>query len=196
LLIPFTVVATRVLLVMPCGMKKYEGDAVATEGLLVASVMYTPPAGAAVPSATGKLTVLPAATVTLAGIRMPPPAGCVTVTVALAPATFGALAVIETDPGATPVTGTDTLAAPAPKVTDAGTVATVTSLEFKLTVSAAGAAADRFSVRFCVALPLMVRLAGEKLRVRDGGVTPVTCTWEVAAAYPGADAVIVADPAL
>lgn len=92
----------------------------------------------------------------------------------------GALAVTKTNPGATPVTATDTLAVPAVNVTVAGTVATVTSLEPRLTVKADGATADRLSVRFCVAPVLIVRLAGAKLIVRGGGGTPFTCTWEVA----------------
>lgn len=92
----------------------------------------------------------------------------------------GALAVTKIDPGATPATGTDTLAVPAPKVTDAGTVATVTSLDPRPTVRADEAAAERFSVRFCVAPVLTARLAGAKLIVRGGGGTPFTCTWEVA----------------
>ncbi len=104
-----------------------------------------------------------------------------TVTLAVALAMFGALAVIVTAPAATPVTGTDTLVVPVPKLTVAGTVATVVSLELRFTVSPAGAGADRFSVRFCVALPLIVRLPGEKLIVVGGAATPlVTCTWVLA----------------
>ena len=173
---PLTVVTARGL-VTPCGMKKVKGHAVAIEGSLLASVTYTPPAGAAVPNATGKLTVLPGATVTFVGRSIPPAAGCVMVTLAVAPAMFGALAVIVTAPAATPVTGTDTLVVPVPKLTVAGTVATVVSLELKFTVSPARAGADRFSVRFCVALPLIVRLPGEKVIVVGGAATPlVTCT--------------------
>ena len=62
-----------------------------------------------------------------------------------------------TDPAATLVTGTDTLVAPAAKVTVPGTVATVGSLVPRLTVSAAAAGVERFSVRFCVSDPLIVR---------------------------------------
>jgi hypothetical protein len=98
---------------------------------------------------------------------------------------LGALAVIVTDPPDTPVTGTDMLVAPAAKVTVAGTVATVVSLELRLTTIAAAAEDDRFSARFCVAVPLIVRLAGEKFNVVfwGGGVAPpVTCTSPLAIA--------------
>jgi hypothetical protein len=105
----------------------------------------------------------------------------VTVTLAAALARFGALAVIVTDPADTLVTGTATLVAPAPKLTVAGAVATLRLLELRLTASTDGAGADRFSVRFCIAVPLIVRLPGEKLIVVLVVVTPpVTCTWAVA----------------
>ena len=94
---------------------------------------------------------------------------------------FVALAVIVTDPAATPVTGTDTVVVPVPKLTVAGVVATLTLLELRLMASPAGAGADRFSVRFCVAVPLIVRLPGEKLIVVVVLVPPpVTCTWVLA----------------
>src|ERR1017187_4554856 len=85
-------------------------------------------------------------------------AGCVTVTLAVALAMFGALAVMVTAPAATPVTSTDTPVVPVPKLTVAGTVGTAALLELRLTTSPAGAGADRFSVRFCAAAPFMVRL--------------------------------------
>ena len=88
-----------------------------------------------------------------------------TVTLAVALATFGALAVNTTDPADTPVTGTAPLVRPAPKLSVAGTVATVALLELRLTTSPAGAGADRFKARFCVMTPLSVRLPGEKLSV-------------------------------
>jgi hypothetical protein len=157
-------------------MKRVEGDTVAIELSLLASVIFTPPGGAAAPNATGKFTLLPAATVVPAGNRMPPAAGWVTVTLAVALPTFGALAVIVADPAVTPVTGTGTLVAPIAKFTAAGTVATVVSLELRPTASPAGAGADRFRARFCVALPLIVRLCGEKLKVVAGGPPPVTWT--------------------
>jgi len=88
---------------------------------------------------------------------------------------FAALAVIVTDPATTPVTGTGTLVPPAGKLTVAGTLATAGLLEFRSTVSAVTAGSERFSVRFCVAGALIVRLAGQKLIVVWGG--PPEFTW-------------------
>ena len=110
---------------------------------------------------------------------MPPVVVCVTVTPAVVLAMFIALAVIVTDPADTPVTATDTLLAPVATLTTAGTVATAALLVLRLTVTAVVAGTDRFSVRFCVADPLIVMLAGEKLIV-VGVTLPVTCTWELA----------------
>jgi hypothetical protein len=103
---------------------------------------------------------------------------CVTVTAAVALAMFVALAVIVTDPADTPVTGTDTLLAPVATLTVAGAVATAVLPELRLIVSAEAAGDDRFSVRFCVAEPVIVRLAGEKLIVVTATL-PVTCTSEL-----------------
>jgi len=128
-------------------------------------VIETPPGGAGLPSVTGKLALLPGATVTLEIMVMPPPAGCVTVTAALVLAIFAALAVIVTEPADRLVTGTETLLAPAAKLTVAGTVAMLELPELRLTVSGAGASAERFKVRLPVETPLIVRLAGEKLIV-------------------------------
>jgi hypothetical protein len=100
----------------------------------------------------------------------------VTVTLAVVLGMLPALAVIVADPAATPVTGTETVVAPVPKVTVAGTVATLVLLELRLTASPAAAGADKVRVRFCVAVPEIVR-PPEKLIVV--GVTvppPVTCT--------------------
>ena len=92
-------------------------------------------------------------------------------------------------PGATLVTATLTLVALAAKVTVEGTVATPVLLELKLIVKPpAGAGADRFKVRFWVAMPVRVRLAGEKLALA------ATCTLWLADVYPGAEAVMFADP--
>lgn len=177
---PDTVIATRAL-VAPSGMVKVLGNTVAIEELLLASVMDKPPAGAAAPNVTGKLTVLPTGTVTLAGSTIPPAAAWVTFTEAVALPKAGAVAVTITDPAATLVTGTDTLVAPVAKVTVPGTVATVGSLVPRLTVSAAAAGVERFSVRFCVRIPLIVRLPGEKLIVVLVGVPPpVTCACTLA----------------
>lgn len=80
------------------------------------------------------------------------------------------LAVIVVAPTDTPVTGTVALAAPAAKVTLAGTEAAPVLLEARLMVSPAGAGAERFSVRFCVDVPTTVRVDGVKL------IVPFTCT--------------------
>jgi hypothetical protein len=88
-----------------------------------------------------------------------------------------ALAIMVADPAATPVTGTDTVVAPAAKLTDAGTVATAGLLELRLTTSPDEAGADRFIARFCVAVPPMLMVAGEKL-MATGAV--VTCTGTLA----------------
>jgi hypothetical protein len=100
----------------------------------------------------------------LAGSEIAP--RTVTVTVAVVSARFGKeLAWIVAVPAPTLVTGTLTLVALAGMVTVAGTVATFLLLELRLTViPPAGAGDDRFSVRFCVATPLIVRVVGEKLR--------------------------------
>jgi hypothetical protein len=100
------------------------------------------------------------------------------VTAAVAFAMFEALAVIVADPAATPVTGTETLEAPARRLTVEGTVAMAALLELRLIVRAAGVAADRLSVRVCVASPLIARLAGEKLIVR-GATFAVTTACEL-----------------
>lgn len=155
------------------------GHTVAIEGLLLARVMDTPPTGAAVPNVTGKFPVLPDVIVTFTGNRMPPAAACATATVAVALPKFSALAVMVTDPADTPVTGTETLVAPVATLTTAGTVATAELVVLRFTVSATAAGVDKFSVRFCVAEPLIVELAGEKLIV-IAVTPPVTCTCEVA----------------
>ena len=137
----------------------------ATDELLLPSVIVVPPEGAGLPSATGKGTLSPGATEMLEVNVMPPPAGCVTVTLALALATFTALAVILVDPAARLVTGTETLLAPAVKLTVSGTVATLLLLELRLTVRGVGAGAERFKVRFAVEMPLIVRVPFAKLIV-------------------------------
>jgi len=72
----------------------------------------------------------------------------------------------------------------------AGTVAMAVLPEDTLTVRPLCAAADRQSVRFCVALALMVALDGEKLSVAGTLTTPVPDV------QPLADAVMVAEPML
>jgi energy-coupling factor transporter transmembrane protein EcfT len=149
-LLPVTTVTTRSGVVKPCATKRVDGNTVAIEALLLTSVMNTPPSGAGVPSATGKFVVSPGDNVTLAGKTIPGTATGVTVTLAVALAMFGALAVIATNPAPTPVTGTERLVAPVAKLAATGTEATVGSLELRFTTSPAGAGVDRLSVRFCV----------------------------------------------
>src|SRR5438309_4458366 len=146
--IPFTTVPVRPELVSPCGMKKLPGNTVATEVLLDASVINTPPTGAAVPNETVRVAELPTVTFTVDGSTIPPAGSAVTVTPAVVGARPGAVAVMVTDPAAMPVTGTDAVVAPVAKFTVAGTVATAALLELRLTASAAVAGAESFSVRF------------------------------------------------
>src|SRR5271165_925276 len=118
--------------------------------------------------------------------------GCVTVTLAVVSGILGReLAWIVADPAATPVTGTLTLVALDGKVTVAGTLATAVLLELKLmTVPPEGAGTDRFSVIFCVTVPMIVVVSGENPSVA------VTCTGRLADVKPGDDAVMLAEPKL
>ena len=94
-------------------------------------------------------------------------------------------------PNATLVTGTVTLVAFGAIVTVAGTVATVGVVELRVTTRpAGGAGADSVSVRFWVAIPVIVALEGKKLSVA------FTTTDALVEVYPGADAVIFAVPKL
>jgi len=181
-------------LVALAAIEKFEGDAATTAELLLARVMDTPPAPATVPNMTGKFTVLPAVIVTPEGRRMPPAAGWVTVTRAAAVATLVAVAVIVTDPAATPVTGTDRVV-PVPKLIAAGTVATAGLLEVRPTTSPFGSDADSVKVRSWDALPLIVSVAGENA-MEIVAPPPVTWTWQLTVAYPLAEAVMVAVPAI
>jgi hypothetical protein len=138
-------------------------DVTVTEGELLERETVTPPDGAG-DNVTGNGAGWFGPIVTLAGRLITPLIPVPTTeTLAVVCDTFGALATIDADPGATPVTGTLTLAAPATNVTLPGTVATLGLLELRLTVKAVGAGAERVSVRICAAIPLMVRFGGEKL---------------------------------
>jgi hypothetical protein len=99
-----------------------------------------------------------------------------TVTVAVVSGTFGrALAWINVDPVATPVTGTITLVPFAGMVAPGGTVATPGLSELRFTVKPpAGAGADRFRVSLACLIAVTVTLAGAKLSV---AVTWTTTTW-------------------
>lgn len=94
------------------------------------------------------------------------------VTLLVAVPKFGVLAVIVTDPGATPVTGTLAAPEPATNVTDAGTVATAGLLEVRLAVKPPADAEERFSVRLCVVPGFIVKpVMGEKKLLPPPGVT-------------------------
>src|SRR5579864_4847854 len=156
--------------VCPAAMVMLLGDIVTFVVSLLLSATVTPPAGAAVPRVTANAADWLGPTVTLEGSVMVP--GATTVTLALASAMLGrALAWMVAAPGATPVTVTVALLAFAAKLTVAGTVAAAVLLELKLTLTPpAGAGADRFKVRFCVPVPVILMLAGEKVAVA------ATCT--------------------
>jgi hypothetical protein len=79
------------------------------------------------------------------------------------------------EPADTPVTGTRALVELSPMFTVAGTAATPGSLEVRCTAKPPeGAAAGSISVRLCVEVPLIIRLAGEKLI--PTAEPDVTCT--------------------
>jgi hypothetical protein len=101
------------------------------------------------------------------------------------------LAWIVAEPGATPVTGTVTTLKPGEKLTVAGTVTAFVLLEVRFTITPPrGAGADSVSVRFCVSVPVRVRLSGLKTTLA------ITCTAELAGANPPAVAVMFAAPKL
>src|SRR5262249_40289019 len=124
------------------------------------------------------------------GGRTMEPADC-TVTLAVAFGMFAAAAVMVVLPGATDVTGTFTLGAPALNGTLPGTGAGPVLLEPRLTViPPAGAGPERLSAKFCVVMPEMVRLRGANT------IDALTVTGALASVKPGAVAVMVADPTL
>ena len=117
-----------------------------------------------------------------------------TITLLMAVPKFGVVAVIVHEPAPIPVTGTVTPPEFAEYVTVAGTVATLVSLELRLTVSPLAGAGDRFNVRSCVEPALIVRPpTGEKKLLPP---LAVTRTWALPGVKPGADAVTLADPSL
>jgi hypothetical protein len=115
--------------VCPAAMVTLAGDTVTFAGSLLANVTVTPLEEAGEGSVTGNATERPRPTVTLDGRLMG--AELTTVTPAVLSGAPAALAWMVTAPGATPVTGTLTLVANAAKLTLAGTVATVVSLELR-----------------------------------------------------------------
>jgi len=98
-------------------------------------------------------------------------------------------------PAATAVTGMVKLVALAGKFTDDVTVATPGLLEVRLTIKPAGAAADRFKVRFPTEPTETDKLDGRKELVPPPPPPPETVTPAVVLAMLDALAVIVDDPA-
>ena len=97
-----------------------------------------------------------------------------TVTVAVVSGILGPLACITVVPELIPVTGTATLVAFAEKVTVAGTVATDVLVELSEMVKPRlGAGPDKVRVRFCVPVPEMLSVGGEKLREAVTATLPV-----------------------
>jgi hypothetical protein len=126
--------------------------------LLLLRVTVTPPGGAGVPNVMGNGTELPRAAVTLGRVIE---AGATTVTFTVFSAILGGAPTRMTvEPAAAPVTGTIADVPKAGMVTLAGRAATLELSEASVTVSGAGAGAERVKVRFCVVPRLRVRLAG------------------------------------
>jgi len=159
-------VTTPVPTVWPAAIVNAAGG-VAMLVLLLCSVTVTPPAGAATVKVAVMVWVPPRPMVAVAGVRFTTPAA-LTVTVAVTAAIPAAAdeAVMVAVPGVTPVTGTLTCVAPAAKVALA-TVATLVFEDVTVMVNPLGdgAGEDRFNCRFCVAVPVMVRVFEVKLIV-------------------------------
>ncbi len=102
------------------------------------------------------------------------PLNDVTVTVSVAVPHPGVTAVMVTDPGATPVTGTVTVPEPAAGLSVAGTVATAGLLEVRVTVTPPDGGGERLSVRSWVEPAVtVIPLNGEKELMP---ATELTCT--------------------
>ena len=114
----------------------------------------------------GKSIVAFGPTLRVAGIMkstVPPP---VTVALAVASVSPTKLARMTDEPAATPVTETAALVAPAPMLTETGTVAAAVLEELSVKVKPpVGAGAEMFRVRLCDPGAAMVKVAGEKLIV-------------------------------
>jgi len=157
-LIPFTEGCVAGV-VAPPAMNTVIGATVISDVLLLFKVTVTPPAGAAEGKEIGKAAEWASPTETFEGTEIGPPVRMVTP--AVVSAMFGnRLAWMFA------VTGTVALVAPAAKLTVDGTVAAPVLSELRLMVNPpAGAAPDRFKVRFWVVGPVMVTLEGVKLAV-------------------------------
>ncbi len=169
----------RLVEVDPCGMKTAAGAMVTLEGSLLVSEMNMPPAGAPDPRVTGNGADWPGATLRLDGTMIADPdcAPADTVTLALALPKLGVLAVMETFPDATPVTGTLTLAVFGAKNTEAGTLATAGLLENSAAVNPLPGAVplERIKVRLPVEFAFTVRLAGDNELTPPGAAVTCTC---------------------
>jgi hypothetical protein len=186
--LPTPLTVTVVLdVVCPADIAIWLGDTVAMVGSLVVRFRNTVPLGAFT-RLTGNGTELPGVTDTLAGTLIS--TWLPTVTFAVASVRFGFLAWITAEPGATPVTATVVVIAPAAIVAvDEPTVAALVLVELTLKViPPKGAGPERVNVRFCVPVPVIAREAGEKLML------PVTCTDLLVEVYAGALAVMLAVP--
>jgi hypothetical protein len=168
-------------------METAAGDTVTFVTSLLARVTIPPPAGAGDGKVIANSADWPGATVTFAGRMIALP--LCTFAVAVAPAAFGALAVMVAVPAATPVTATVAVVWFCAIVTDAGIFTTPLGAALSVTVKPpAGAGADNVRVRFLVSGPVRLTLCGEKLN------DTVVCTDRVVDPKPGPEAVILADP--
>jgi hypothetical protein len=160
-------------------------------GSLLDRSTVAPPGGAATGSVTVNGDDWPNWRVKFDGRLIGPAFSTVTVTVADGPPGVAALAVIVVEPGPAPVTGTLAVVAPAAIVAVEGIVTICSGAALKLTIKPpAGAGDERVSVRFCVAGPVTVTFCGEKVSVA------ATWTAWTAGPYPGAEALMLADPKL
>jgi hypothetical protein len=160
---PFT--ATVVLdVVLPAVMAICDGVTLVTVGSELVKLRNTVPV-AGVTRLTGSVTKLPGVTAKVAGTLIC--TALTTVTPAVAVVTFGLLAWITVLPGATPMTETVVVVAPAaivavlePTVATVGTVETM--VKFR---PPRGAGPDRVNVRVWVAVPEIVSVDGVRLMV-------------------------------
>jgi hypothetical protein len=147
--------------VWPAAIVTVAGETVTIVGLLLTSETVRV-ALAGDGRVTANAAVCPGATLTFTGKPIAPAVW--TVTVAVACTTPADVARITVDPLPTPDTGTVAVVVFCGIVTVAGTVATAGLSELKLTVRPpAGAGPESVRVRFCVAVPAIVKVAGERL---------------------------------
>jgi len=162
--------------VAPCGMITLTGVTMTFEpSSLVFKLTVTPPNGAGADSVTANDADWPSFTGVFAGKLIAP----VMVTAAVALAMFDALAVIFTAPGATAATDKVTLVAPGAKLTVAGTVALLVSLEFKFTVRPPAGACPPPKVRVSFPDPPIATTKGESVKAIVGAVTVTVSVLDV-----------------